>query len=162
MKFFINIDGGSRGNPGPGAAGVVIKDADGKTVLARGYFLGECTNNFAEFTALKTALSEAVKLGGTELEIRSDSQLLVRQYLGEYKIKNEVLKGLMVEIKVLSAAFRRINIQHVMREKNKEADAEANKAMDAALKVKKIASPPVKLAPKKEPEKSGPVQMELF
>ena len=139
MKLIINIDGGSRGNPGPGASGVVIKDAGGAVLLRKGYFLGECTNNFAEFTALKIALTEAGKLDGTELEICSDSQLLVRQYLGEYRIKHDVLKNLMGQIKVLSAAFKKVKVTHVLRENNREADRMANEAMDAALKKKKSA-----------------------
>ncbi len=143
MKLIINIDGGSRGNPGPGASGVLIKDAGGAVLLAKGYFLGDCTNNFAEFSALKIALEEAKTLGGAELEIRSDSQLLVKQYLGEYKIKHDVLKELMARIKVLSCAFRKIKITHVYRENNAEADRLANEAMDKALGIKKSDTPPI-------------------
>lgn len=158
MKLIINIDGGSRGNPGPGASGVVVKGVAGEYLLQGGYFLGDCTNNYAEFTALKIALEEAKKLGGTELEIRSDSQLLVRQYLGQYKIKNEVLKEIMAGLKVQSAAFKRIQITHVLRDKNKEADAMVNAALDRKQSVYKTA----KLQPAPAPKPAAGEQMELF
>ena len=134
MELIINIDGGSRGNPGPGASGCVIKDKKGNLLKSEGVFWQECTNNQAEFNALKIALKNAKKLGGTVLSIRADSQLLVRQYLGEYKIKNPQLQVLMAEIKKLASCFKKVDIIHVPREQNKEADLVCNQTMDRALK----------------------------
>ena len=129
MRVTINIDGGSRGNPGPGASAYVIKDASGKILAQEGHFIPHCTNNQAEYTALKLALIKAAELGAKELDIISDSLLLVKQYLGEYKIKHPDLAARMAEIRTLAAPFK-ISIRHVLRHLNKEPDALANKAMD--------------------------------
>ncbi|MCL2888010.1 MAG: ribonuclease HI family protein [Elusimicrobia bacterium] len=161
MKVIINVDGGSRGNPGFGAAGFVIKDCAGKTLRAEGKFLGVCTNNHAEFTALLLALKAAKNLRALELQIYADSLLLVKQFLGEYKIKSPNLKDLMAEIRTAARCFQTVNIAHVPREKNKEADKLVNTALDAELKsavakMKKEAGISVKkAAPKGE-------QLELF
>ena len=129
MKVIINIDGGSRGNPGIGASAYVIKDTSGKVLAQEGHFIAHCTNNQAEYTALRLALIKAAELGAKELSIISDSLLLVKQYLGEYKIKNPDLAERMAEIRQLARPFQ-IQIQHVLRHLNKEPDALANKAMD--------------------------------
>lgn len=129
MRVIINIDGGSRGNPGPGASAYVIKSTDGKILAQEGYFMPHCTNNQAEYTALRLALIKAAELHATDLEIISDSLLLVKQYLGEYKIKNADLAARMAEIRQLAKPFS-IQIRHVLRHLNKEPDALANKAMD--------------------------------
>ncbi len=134
MELFINVDGGSRGNPGPGASGWIIKDKNGKVLVKEGLFFKECTNNQAEFTALKMALKAASEYGKCSLIIKADSQLMVRQYLGEYKIKNAELQILMGEIKELAQNFKQISINHIPREQNKEADAICNLIMDRALK----------------------------
>ena len=155
MDLIINIDGGSRGNPGPGASAWVIKDKAGKLVTKDGLFLSECTNNQAEFTALKMALAAAAKLGGKRLEVRSDSLLLVKQYSGEYKIKNPDLQIIMSEIKKAAKNFARVDLKHVPREQNKEADLMCNITMDNALKKKPAAS-------EAKPTKKSPVQPELF
>lgn len=130
MQVKINIDGGSRGNPGPGAAAYVICDTDGKVLSQEGHFMAHCTNNQAEYTALKLSLIKAKELGAKELFIESDSLLLVKQFLGEYKIKNADLAARMEVIRRLAAPFT-IHIKHVLREFNKAPDALANKAMDA-------------------------------
>ena len=129
MRVTINIDGGSRGNPGPGASAFVIKDQSGKILSQEGYFIPHCTNNQAEYTALRLALIKAAELGARELDIISDSLLLVKQYLGEYKIKHPDLAARMQEIRTLAKPFK-ISIRHVLRHLNKEPDALANKAMD--------------------------------
>lgn len=134
MELFINVDGGSRGNPGPGASGWIIKDKQGNVLVKEGLFFKECTNNQAEFTALKMALTAASDFGKCSLTIKADSQLMVRQYLGEYKIKNPELQILMSEIKQLAGKFKQITITHVPREQNKEADEICNIIMDRALK----------------------------
>ncbi len=162
MELFINVDGGSRGNPGPGASGWIIKDKSGKVLVKEGLFFKECTNNQAEFTALKMALKAASEYGKCSLNIKADSQLMVRQYLGEYKIKNPDLQVLMGEIKKLAANFKQITINHVPREQNKEADAICNLIMDRALKGTKTVIAEVKeeIKPtpvtKAEPQKLQP------
>lgn len=130
MQVKINIDGGSRGNPGPGAAAYVICDVSGKVLSQEGYFIPHCTNNQAEYTALKLALIKCGELGATQLFIESDSLLLVKQFTGEYKIKNPDLQARMQVIRKLAEKFT-IHIKHVLREFNKAPDALANKAMDA-------------------------------
>lgn len=134
MEITINIDGGSRGNPGPGASAFVIKNKEGQVIAKEGKFFDECTNNYAEFIALFMALNKAAQLGATKLDIYSDSQLLVKQYLGEYKIKNPVLQVIMADIKEAASVFKSIKITHVLRQYNKEADALCNITMDEALK----------------------------
>ena len=130
MQIKINIDGGSRGNPGLGASAYVICDMNEKILSQEGHFLPHCTNNQAEYTALKLALLKAAELHATELFIESDSLLLVKQFLGEYKIKNPDLQERMKVIRHLAQSFT-IHIKHVLREFNKAPDALANKAMDA-------------------------------
>ncbi len=132
MQVKINIDGGSRGNPGPGAAAYVICDMSGKVLSQEGYYISHCTNNQAEYTALKLALIKCAELGATELFIEGDSLLLIKQFTGEYKIKNEDLKSRMQVIRKLAQSFT-IHIKHVLREFNKAPDALANKAMDAKM-----------------------------
>ena len=155
MDLIINIDGGSRGNPGPGAAAWVIKDKAVRLLLKEGLFMPLCTNNQAEFTALKMALAAAARLGARRLEIRSDSQLLVRQYGGQYKIKNPDLRLIMADIKKLAAAFDAVNLIHVPRGQNKEADLMCNITMDNALKKKPSGAAATAPPPK-------PAQPELF
>ncbi len=129
MQVKINIDGGSRGNPGPGASAYVICDMHGKVLSQEGYFMAHCTNNQAEYTALKLALIKCGELGATELFIEGDSLLLVKQFTGEYKIKNPDLQSRMNVIRRLAEPFT-IHIKHVLREFNQAPDALANKAMD--------------------------------
>ena len=131
MNLFINIDGGSRGNPGIGASGVIIKNGQGKTLLKQGLFFTKCTNNQAEYNALRLALTSAAKIGGSVLKITSDSELLVKQFNGVYKIKNPDLKILMEEIKTLAKNFKTVTLGHTLREGNSEADEICNLTMDA-------------------------------
>lgn len=159
MELIINIDGGSRGNPGPGASAWVIKNTKGIFLAKEGLFFKECTNNQAEFTALKMALEKSLTLGGTNLSIRSDSLLLVKQYLGEYKIKNPQLQIIMAEIKKVACKFKRIDIKHVPREQNKEADLMANITMDSALK-NKYADGTILTTPDMKKQQEKPTQTE--
>ena len=131
MNLTIHFDGGSRGNPGPASAGVVIHDADtGKPVHEAGYFLGKRTNNVAEYQGLIRSLEKAKQLGGERLDIHSDSQLLVRQITGAYRVKSPALKPLYEQAKALLSGFADWKIQHVYRDKNQRADELANLAMD--------------------------------
>lgn len=135
MKLILHVDGGARGNPGPGGSGVAIADADGAPVFEAGYFLGRVTNNQAEYTGLLKGLAVAARAGADELEIRSDSELLVRQINGDYRVKNEGLIPLYDEAVRLLGTFKKWHISHVRREQNKTADRLANDAMDAAADV---------------------------
>ena len=140
MRIIINIDGGARGNPGPAAAGVVVKAADDGTVLHQGgIYLGEATNNVAEYNALLAALETAGKLGATEVTVISDSQLLVRQMSGEYRVKNQGLLPLFREAKRLTRKFSSCLITHVRREENKLADKMVNMALDMRQNVEDAA-----------------------
>lgn len=122
-------DGGSRGNPGPAGAGFVISVA-GNPVLSRGIFIGTTTNNVAEYTAVRAGLAAAKEMQAQSVRLFSDSQLLVRQLNGQYRVKSENLKGLYAECMELLSSFSSWQITHVYREKNAEADAMANRAMD--------------------------------
>lgn len=146
MQVKINIDGGSRGNPGPGAAAYVVCNKQGKLLSQEGHFIAHCTNNQAEYTALKLALLKCNELGATELFIESDSLLLVKQFTGEYKIKNADLQARMQVIRLLAQRFT-IHIKHVLRQFNKAPDALANQAMDAK---KNVGTNPINYLPKDE------------
>lgn len=126
----LHTDGGSRGNPGPAGAGAVIYDGQDREVAALSRYLGRTTNNVAEYQALLLGLAEAKKLGAAELTVKMDSELIVRQLSGQYRVKAPGLKPLYAEAKQLLRSFASVNIQHVRREFNKRADELANLAMD--------------------------------
>ena len=125
-----HTDGGARGNPGPAGYGVVLKDETGKKVAALSEYLGHQTNNFAEYQGLIAALEFSVAHGHKALKVISDSELLVRQIKGIYKVKNLTLKDLHARAKELIAKLEWFSIGHAMREHNQEADLLANEAMD--------------------------------
>lgn len=125
------VDGASRGNPGDAAYGVRICDTEGAEVERFGGFLGRQTNNFAEYSGLIAALRWALDNGVEDLEIRSDSQLMVRQMLGQYKVKSRSLRPLWLEARELAARLRSFRILHLRREHNVEADSMANEVLDA-------------------------------
>ncbi|MDQ3018567.1 MAG: ribonuclease HI family protein [bacterium] len=133
-KLVINTDGGARGNPGPAGIGVIIKTEDGEMVYQFGGYIGEATNNVAEYKALIKSLEESKHLGGTDLRIQMDSELIVKQMQGIYKIKEPTLQGLAQEVLKLLKNFAGYSFVHVRREFNKEADAMVNQAIDAAIK----------------------------
>ncbi|HXA78519.1 MAG TPA: reverse transcriptase-like protein [Candidatus Acidoferrales bacterium] len=126
-----NIDGASRGNPGPAAYAVVIRDPEGKLVLELAKKFGRDTNNVAEYYALLAALDYATTHGISALRIRSDSELLVRQMQGRYKVKSADLKPLHERASILSRQLKYFAIEHVPREQNRDADALANVALDS-------------------------------
>jgi probable phosphoglycerate mutase len=126
-----NIDGGSRGNPGPAGYGVRIEQADG-TVIELKESLGIATNNVAEYNGLLAALRWAAEHGATPFHVRSDSELLVKQMKGVYRVKNPGLQPLFEEARDLARRVGRVTFEHVRREYNKDADRLANEAMDAA------------------------------
>lgn len=131
MRLNIHIDGGARGNPGTAGAGVLIEDERGRTLLEAGYFLGHMTNNMAEYNALLRALVDAEKLGATVLHIFSDSELLVRQINGDYRVKNQKLVPLFKQASTRLRSLKDWRVHHIPREQNHRADALANEAMDA-------------------------------
>jgi ribonuclease HI len=126
-------DGGARGNPGPSGYGVVIKDESGRKVAALSEYLGHQTNNFAEYQGLIGALEYALKHGPKALKVISDSELLVRQIKGIYKVKNPTLQDLHARAKELVAQMDWFSIGHALREHNQEADRLANEAMDKGM-----------------------------
>ncbi|MDR7522171.1 MAG: ribonuclease HI family protein [Armatimonadota bacterium] len=130
MKLRLFIDGASRGNPGPAGIGVVVQDARGRTIAEVREFLGEATNNVAEYQALLRALSEAEARGADDLEIYADSDLLVRQIQGTYRVRRAHLVPLHARALRALQGFRRWQIAHIPREKNAGADALANRALD--------------------------------
>ena len=129
-KLVVHTDGGSRGNPGPAAAGFVIDDANGQRLLARAFFLGKSTNNVAEYSALVKALEAAKEIGGEQLAVFTDSELMVRQIAGRYKVKSELIRPLFDQVQALRRDFARCDVIHVRREKNKDADRLVNEALD--------------------------------
>lgn len=133
MKAILHADGGARGNPGPAGIGVVLTDADHNVVaeIARG--IGQTTNNVAEYTALIAGLELALERGVTELEVRMDSELVVSQLKGEWKIKNDRLRTLAVRARSLFDRFEHASIDHVPREENADADKLANQGMNQAM-----------------------------
>ena len=129
-ELVIHIDGGSRGNPGPAGFGVYAVGPDGKAVAEHYGFIGSATNNVAEYSALLHAFRMADARGARTVEIRSDSELVVKQMNGVYKVKHPDMQTLFREASTLRRRFDRADIKHVRREQNKEADALANRAMD--------------------------------
>lgn len=130
-KAVVYIDGGSRGNPGDSAFGVFARDGESRPVAAFGRFLGTMTNNEAEYSGLLAALEWAREADVQELHVMSDSQLMVRQMNGQYRVKSPNLKPLFEDAKRRAGGFPRFVIEHVRRESNVEADRLANLAMDA-------------------------------
>jgi ribonuclease HI len=158
--YRANIDGGSRGNPGPAAYGVVIRDGSGELVAKLKKYIGRMSNNVAEYYGLIAALDYAQSHKIRALRIESDSELLVKQMRGQYKVKSADLQPLFERAKKMAQGFESFRIDHVYREQNREADALANEALDAAEGVvpgapgaKKSEVPAAKLeAPGAKPE----------
>ena len=126
-------DGGSRGNPGPSGFGVYIQDEHGKMLAELSEFLGKRTNNYAEYSGLLAALSFAIEQSHRRLRVVSDSELMVKQIKGQYRVKSPDLKPLYEEAKRRIARLEQFQVQHVLREKNRNADRLANDAMDRGM-----------------------------
>jgi ribonuclease HI len=152
--YRANIDGGSRGNPGPAAYGVVIRDAKGDIVARLKKYIGRMTNNVAEYYGLIAALDYMQSQGIRALRIESDSELLVKQMRGQYKVRSPELQPLFERARKMSQALESFRIDHVYREQNREADALANEAMDevegGSAKSAKAAAAAPAAAPKSE------------
>jgi probable phosphoglycerate mutase len=132
VKARLSTDGGSRGNPGPAAYGYVLESEDGHVLDARGETIGTATNNVAEYRGLIAGLESALERGVDELEVVSDSELVVRQMRGEYRVKNETLRGLFLEATALAQQVGTVTYTAVRREDNELADRLVNEALDAA------------------------------
>jgi ribonuclease HI len=150
--YRANIDGASRNNPGPAAYGVVIRDPRGEIVARLKKYIGRMTNNVAEYYGLIAALDYAQSQGIRALRVESDSELLVKQMRGQYKVKNADLQPLFERAKKMSQALESFGIEHVYREQNREADALANEALDET----EGRAPGSPLAKKTEPANSKP------
>jgi ribonuclease HI len=132
----LYIDGAARGNPGPAGIGVVLEDENGQVVGNIDKFIGNATNNVAEYTAFIAAIKEAKRLGAKEITVNTDSELLAKQLGGEYKVKNPALKDLHAKVLEFLDNFDQVMINNIPREKNKGADKLANKAIDSAGKIR--------------------------
>ena len=132
MKATLWTDGGARGNPGPAAFAYVVEAEDGTVLAAHGEAIGRATNNVAEYSAIVAGLRRAVELGVTNLELRSDSELLVKQMRGEYRVKNADLKQLFLAASSAAREIASVTYTHVRREHNELADRLVNEALDAA------------------------------
>ena len=129
-KIIIHSDGAARGNPGPAGAGALLRDEGGAVLAEVSEYIGEATNNQAEYRALVFALAEAKRLGATSVAIYADPELMVRQIKGEYRVKNEGLRPLFQQAQRVLQAIGAYTIEHLPRERNREADKLANRAID--------------------------------
>jgi ribonuclease HI len=131
VKARLSTDGGARGNPGPAAYGYVLETEDGEVLAAHGETIGRATNNVAEYSGLVAGLEKAAELGVRELEVVSDSELLVKQMRGDYRVKNEALRELWEQANDLEQRFARVRYRAVRRAHNELADRLVNEALDA-------------------------------
>jgi ribonuclease H / adenosylcobalamin/alpha-ribazole phosphatase len=134
VRAKLSTDGGARGNPGPAAYGYVLESEDGHVLDARGEAIGIATNNVAEYRALVAGLEKALELGVRELEVVSDSELLVKQMTGIYRVKNHALRELSIAASRVARHFDRVSYRAVRREHNELADQLVNEALDAAAR----------------------------
>ena len=132
MKLTVHVDGGARGNPGPAAVGAVIRDQSGEILLEAGERIGVATNNVAEYKALLLGIARAKALGADRLELVGDSELIVKQVRGEYRVKDQGLKPLHAEVKAALEPLEEWTIRHVRREHNADADRLVNVTLDGA------------------------------
>jgi ribonuclease HI len=136
-KLKIFTDGGARGNPGPAGIGVAVYSADGKLLKKHSQYLGERTNNEAEYEAVIAALSLAAAIGASELSFYLDSELVVRQLTGIYRVRNSRMQELLLRVRNLETKFKKIKYQNIPREKNRLADKLVNEAIDKHEKTSK-------------------------
>jgi ribonuclease HI len=146
----VNFDGGSRGNPGPAGVGVVLAAEDGITLVTKGKYIGNATNNTAEYMGLILGLREAAQLGARKIVVRGDSELVIKQMRGEYRVKNPALKQLFDQARELLEKFQSVKFEHNLRHHNSLADRLANLAMDRKSDVDEIDE-----APESPPERNG-------
>src|SRR5437773_3054791 len=161
-RVIVEADGGARGNPGPAGYGAVVRDADTGALLAeRAASLGTATNNVAEYSGLIAGLDAAAALGAREVDVRMDSKLVVEQMSGRWQIKHPGLRPLAAQAAALVRRFDTVRFEWIPRERNKAADALANKAMDAAADVPKAEPRPAAPPSAWEPPTGAPTRMHL-
>jgi len=131
VRLTVHVDGGARGNPGPAAVAAVVSDSDGQVIDEVSETIGRATNNVAEYRALIMGIERAHELGATELDLVGDSELVVKQVRGEYRVKDAGLKPLHSAAQTALGKFAEWSIRHVKREQNADADALVNQALDA-------------------------------
>jgi ribonuclease HI len=131
-RIVVNVDGGARGNPGPAAIAAVVASPDGEVIESRGELIGRATNNVAEYRALLLGIELARALGAAEVQLIGDSELIVKQVKGEYRVKDAGLRPLHAQVRAALEDFDRWSIRHVRREQNEAADALVNETLDAA------------------------------
>jgi ribonuclease HI len=158
----LQFDGGSRGNPGPAGIGVVVTAADGTPLVTLGRYIGRATNNVAEYRALIIAMEEARKLGAKRIVIRGDSELIIKQMRGEYRVKNPDMKALYEEAQSLITEFEHAKIEHNLRDKNELADQLANLAMDRRVDVTEVPGGGGATSPLDEPSPAAPKRGDRF
>jgi len=151
QTIVIHIDGGSRGNPGPAAAAFILADALGAKLQAKAFFLGRATNNVAEYTALVKALQAAEQIGARKVTVFSDSELLVRQINGNYKVKSDQIKPLYMQTIRLLSQFEAYKVEHITRDKNKEADKLVNRALNIEKDIQAV--------PSNSPKNKAPIRL---
>jgi ribonuclease HI len=156
-EVVVCTDGGARGNPGPAGYGVVVTDRDGVVLAELSEGIGWATNNVAEYQGVLAGLEQARALGARRVVVRADSLLVVNQQLGRWKVRNEGLRPLADQVRQLAKGFERVTWRHVPRERNRRADALANRAMDAQGRVRR----PVGRTSATAAKAPGPVQEEL-
>src|SRR5687767_10711561 len=139
----VEFDGGSRGNPGPAGIGIVLRAADGTPLVTLGRFIGRATNNVAEYQALIVGLEKAAELGAKKIQIRGDSELIIKQMKGEYRVRHPELKRLYEEAQQLLRQFKEARLDHNFRHKNALADKLANLAMDCKKDVTEVDDSPL-------------------
>jgi ribonuclease HI len=149
----LNFDGGSRGNPGSAGIGIVLAAEDATPLVTIGKYIGRATNNVAEYMALIVGLREAARLGARNLQVRGDSELVIKQMLGEYRVKNPALKSLFDQAQALLRDFDSVNFAHNLRHHNSLADRLANLAMDRKADVEDVDDVPP------PPERKGPQRL---
>lgn len=160
-EVVVWTDGGARGNPGPAGYGVVVTDKDGAVLDELSEGIGWATNNVAEYQGVLAGLERARALGARRVVVRADSLLVVNQQLGRWKVRNQGLSPLAAEARRLARGFERVTWQHVPRERNRRADALANRAMDAQGSVRRPATRASGDTPAPGAARSRPVQGEL-
>ena len=155
-RLTLEFDGGSRGNPGPAAVGVVIRAEDDTPIFTLGRCIGRATNNVAEYRALITALEQALKLGAARVLIRGDSELIIKQLTGVYRVKHPDMRVLYDEAKSLLRKFDEARIEHNLRNKNELADKLVNLALDRKAEVTDVDAPESRASALDEPSPVAP------
>ena len=161
-RLTLEFDGGSRGNPGPAGIGVVIRAEDGTPIYTLGRCIGRATNNVAEYRALITAMEQALALGARRILVRGDSELIIKQMTGVYRVKHPDMKSLFDQAKALKSQFDEVKIEHNLRNKNELADKLVNLSLDRKCDVTDVDAPESRPSPLDEPSPVSPQSGDQF